>query len=377
MISLVLGLAAFVLFVSGCSDDDNPVSGSAEATYIGADSCGVCHPTKHADWTLSGHPYKMNKVVGGVPPTYPYSTVPSPPSGWTWDNITYVIGGYGWKARFLDTAGYIITGTDVQYNLPRIDIGAPSPEWSGYHPELARKPYTCGECHTTGWQTLAENGGVHQDSLEGIEGTWFETGITCERCHGQGSVHAETQSAADININRSKDLCGECHFRDVNHGILAKGGFIRHHEQFDELISAGHVGRLCNDCHDPHQGSRYASGAGGIKTECTSCHADKTTNKHNGVPDCVSCHMPRATKSARAVNEHTGDVRTHIFKIRTDAVPKDSMFFDSDGSTWSRGYVTLDFACYGCHKDTDTGAGGPHSVKSLDALSVMATGIHD
>ena len=36
---------------------------------------------------MSGHPWKLNKVVDGEPPDYPYTNLPSPPEGYTWDDI--------------------------------------------------------------------------------------------------------------------------------------------------------------------------------------------------------------------------------------------------------------------------------------------------
>jgi len=68
----------------------------------------------------TGHPYKLNKVENGQPPEYPFSEVPQPPEGYTWDDVAYVIGGYGWKARFIDHDGFIITGdadATTQHNL--------------------------------------------------------------------------------------------------------------------------------------------------------------------------------------------------------------------------------------------------------------------
>ena len=52
----------------------------------------------------------MSKVVDGKAPTYPNSKVPKPPEGFAWEDISYVIGGFGWKALFTDKDGYIITG---------------------------------------------------------------------------------------------------------------------------------------------------------------------------------------------------------------------------------------------------------------------------
>jgi hypothetical protein len=250
-----------------------------------------------------------------------------------------------------------------------------------YHAtDTAPKPYTCGACHTTGWQTTADNGGVNQDGLEGILGTWEETGITCEQCHTPGVNHVVSQSAADINIDESKELCGSCHFRDVNHNIEASGGFIRHHEQFDELIASPHQERNCIDCHEAHIGVRYGNAAaGGIVATCESCHSNITSNAHIVPVDCENCHMGRATKSARAVHTFEGDVRTHLFRIKTDAVGKDDMFFvdPTSGKTFTRGYITLDIACYSCHTDPITMEGGGGSQRTLAQLSARATGIHN
>ncbi len=356
--------------------------------YVTADVCGDCHTAEYDDVFASGHPYKLNKVEGGVAPTYPNSTVPSPPTGYTWNDITYVIGGYGWKARFMDSDGYIlvtgVTGTTVQYNLPRADLGGGLlEEWVDYHPtDTEPKPYTCGACHTTGWQTFAENGGVNQDGLVGIEGTWEETGIRCEECHGPGEDHVVSQAASDITVDNSSELCGGCHFRLADHRIEASGGFIRHHEQYDELMGGGKAAAFdCADCHEPHILTRYGNAdAGGILVTCESCHATQAANNAHLVPvDCVNCHMSRATKSARKVHEFEGDLRTHLFTINPAAVGKADMFFvdPTDGKTVTNDFVTLDFVCYQCHTDPITLEGGSASLKTLAELSAKATGIHN
>jgi len=59
---------------------------------------------------------------------------------------------------------------------------------------------TCGGCHTTNWNTSARN-----SSLPGINGTFSEPGIACERCHKPaGNGH-------QVVVNYSGDLCLECH----------------------------------------------------------------------------------------------------------------------------------------------------------------------
>lgn len=70
-------------------------TGWTPATYIGSESCEECHEELYASFMETGHPYKLNKVVDGQPPEYPFSEVKDPPEGYTWDDILYVIGGYG------------------------------------------------------------------------------------------------------------------------------------------------------------------------------------------------------------------------------------------------------------------------------------------
>ena len=76
------------------------------ATFVGSENCQECHEELYVTFMETGHPYKLNKVVDGQPPEYPFSEVPDPPEGYTWDDISYVIGGYGWKARFIDHDGF-------------------------------------------------------------------------------------------------------------------------------------------------------------------------------------------------------------------------------------------------------------------------------
>jgi len=366
--------------------------------YVTGATCGDCHVTYFDDVYLrSGHPYKLNKVVGGVAPTYPNGPgVANPPAGVTWDDVSYVIGGYGWKARFIGTEafnqGYIYTPAAGQ-NQWNLLYGT---SWTDYHAgEL--KPYDCGRCHTTGWQSVDDNGGVHQDDLTGFLGTFEEQGIGCEQCHTDattglgGATHVSTQSAADITVDNTDLLCNSCHNRGLEpiETIPASGGFIRHHEQSNEFANSTHVtsGVTCNSCHDPHLGTRYDMG--GFIASCVVCHADQAATNAHAVPiadgndtdsACITCHMSQASKSAVADPDNllfVGDVKTHIFDLNPGEFNKDH-FFSADGLTVETATegVTLDFACYQCHTDPVTVTGGGMSQKTLAELSAKATGIH-
>ena len=102
--------------------------------YVGSQTCEECHEELYASFMETGHPYKLNKVVDGQPPEYPFSRVRDTPDGYTWDDISYVIGGYGWKARFIDQDGFIITGDEdakTQYNFYNEDLDM-GDEWVAY-----------------------------------------------------------------------------------------------------------------------------------------------------------------------------------------------------------------------------------------------------
>lgn len=381
-------LLMITLALIGCSEDDNTVTPPAEVpdlAYVGSDRCAECHATEFANWAESGHPYKLTKIEGEAPtalfPSFSgYPNMPvDPPAGYDWSDISYTIGGYGWKMRWIDDDGYIITGIhENQYNFE-------NDTWADYHfsDPTGTKKYNCGKCHTTGWvasdDEIAEN---NQDGLEGLVGTFFAGGVHCEACHGMGSQHAFSQNIG-MTVDVSSDLCGRCHMRNAEHHIAASGGFIQHHEQFDEWTHSPHnsaTGPGCVDCHDPHSSVKYDTAAAGTgtTTSCTDCHTVEM--KHNGFPNCLDCHMPMASKSA-IVNmaDYQGDIKTHIWKINTAAVNKTDGFFDAAGTLVQEdadglAAVTLDFACYSCHGD-GAGGGGTMSAKTLQQLSDYVLGV--
>jgi len=391
--------------------------------YASSAACMGCHEEEHASWVNSAHPYKIvskdDAVAGTGYPTWVQAlrgelyavdadlfsdqaalisiNAGTFPNG-GWDDVSYIIGGYGWKARFIGTDGYIITGTagdNVQYNPPfspgllgpnaYLAIDATSAE---YHPDEL-KPYDCGGCHTTGWvpDDDAETDGDlsdNQDGLPGIWGTWVEPGVGCEACHGPSAEHAKypfdvkTPLAAD-------DTCSNCHIRGYKYDIDVKGGFIKHHEQSEELSKSKHAVLGCVGCHDSHSPVRYETewlaldgtpddpnpdftNRPGVRTECLDCHFEKKASyeawaaNFNGmvVVACEQCHMPRATKSAVKVGTFGGDVATHLFGINAAVDPIASPELSTTGMSSANPYISLDWACGGCHSDT---------VEGTDALN--------
>ena len=319
--------------------------------FQGSEFCKECHEVNFRDWSASGHPYKLMKSEQAR-----YRPIPLP-LGTTWDDVSYVIGGYKWKSRYIDSEGYIITVTEDedgntidgmnQYNYL-------TGEWVSYHAGEEKKPYDCGSCHTTHWVANPDPTDLsgNQDGLPGMHGKFDAGGVHCEQCHGNGMT---------MNVDDSAEMCGSCHYRTTqpNDGlenvIPASGGtFIKHHEQWNESQAGPHDSIKCVSCHNPHKRGEFS-----IVKECNVCHSGRVEDsyKEHSMADydveCKDCHMPYASKSANQMGEFEGDIQTHIFYINTDPVGREDMFtedgafvkLDENGDA----AVTLDFACQRCH----------------------------
>jgi hypothetical protein len=338
----------------------------AAPIFVGRDACKECHAGLHESYMGTGHAWALTKIADGAAPSFPESAVPEPPEGLTWDDIQYVIGGYGWMARFVDKQGYLITGEAdalTQYNLEsralRTDAG-----WVAYHAGESEIPFDCASCHTTGY--IAEG---NHDGLPGLVGTWVEDGVGCENCHGPGSNHVNNPYIVSMSIVRESEACGACHSRTEVTAIEAHDGFIDHNQQYSELFSSKKRVMECVDCHNPHQSTIYGDGAD--KSECETCHFEqdeyqKITDRRHA--SCVDCHMPRITMSAVADAERfSGDVNTHMFAINPNAGSQ----FNRDG-TQAQPYIAVDFACKSCHSEA-----GRAPVLEDARLTEVAVGFHD
>jgi len=179
-------------------------------TYVGSDACKECHPDNFTEWKASGHPYKFNVIENNQPPVYP-DFVTNFEDQWmdslgdgthTWADVAGVIGGFGWKARFVGQDGIIIGTASSQYPdagqghnqfnfFGGVDYG-----WVNYDVDHENKAYNygCFKCHTTGGDTL----GTWLPAVPGL-GTFTEQGIGCESCHGPGSDHVADSSASSID----------------------------------------------------------------------------------------------------------------------------------------------------------------------------------
>ena len=247
--------------------------------------------------------------------------------------------------------------------------------------------YMCAECHST---DLRKNFDLADNSYDT---KWSEIDVSCETCHGPGSLHVELAEANSLFWDRrigfglpnlkSEDshveieACAPCHARRqvvypdhkagdkfLNHYLpqlldnnlyYADGQLLEEDYVYGSFIQSlmYQKGVRCSDCHDSHT-ARVKHTAKDARWDalpenslCTDCHmgthpAGKyDTPAHHHHPDsskpgtrCVECHMPETTYMvADPRRDHS---------IRS---PR------PDLTDW----LAVPNACNGCHNDRSKG----------------------
>jgi tetratricopeptide (TPR) repeat protein len=172
-----------------------------------------------------------------------------------------------------------------------------------------------------------------------------ENAIGCERCHGPGEAHVQSQIAgqpadneaqpAIVNPRRlsrklAEAVCQQCHLQgDIHIGgrhvraadfrpgePLEKFGTVyRLRRTENPMTVVGHVEQLgdspcyrrsetltCVTCHDPHRPVAAAgqSQAAHFRSVCLSCHEEPgcklpvAVREQRSENDCIRCHMPKS-----------------------------------------------------------------------------------
>ncbi len=217
--------------------------------------------------------------------------------------------------------------------------------WTGAHQNWN---YMCAACHST---NLRKNFDLEANAYDT---TWSEINVSCETCHGPGSLHVKLADAKSLFWDRrigyglpdlkSEDsrveieTCAPCHVRRrvVYPGFEAGGKFLDTgipvlldnpvYYPDGQILDEDYVygsfiqskmyekGVRCTDCHDPHS-VRVKHTAPGDPWDkppdnrlCTDCHMEThpagkyDTPAHHHHPDaskpgtkCVECHMPETS----------------------------------------------------------------------------------
>ena len=193
----------------------------------------------------------------------------------------------------------------------------------------------CADCHSTNVHKgfNVETGNYHT--------TFSEIDVSCEACHGPGSIHVQLAKRKSLFWDRDRgtaitafkklspkveiETCAPCHSRRsvVDPHFRPEAGFYNHYvselldsstyfadgQILDEVYVYGsftqskmfHKDIRCTDCHDPHTAKLKHSG----NKVCTSCHQhpegkyDTPAHHHHQSGStgsrCVECHIPETT----------------------------------------------------------------------------------
>ncbi len=139
-------------------------------------------------------------------------------------------------------------GSDM---VPEGKVGVPkfwqkSPDhWATPDNTISRN---CAGCHTTGLQI------DYQDFTDGEETykavvtayDYVDANVTCERCHGPGSEHADSRDAMSIispqylTAQAGNELCGQCHASHAGKSATPSGAFkFSYDATYEETLGYG------------------------------------------------------------------------------------------------------------------------------------------
>lgn len=133
--------------------------------------------------------------------------------------------------------------------------------------------------------------------------TWLETkhgknGVTCERCHGPGSVHAQDPAAGNI-ITLPKVtnavICAQCHGPKFDEWASSKHAEILDHPV--ENIGPGDASSRCGVCHSGLTRTRYTDEGVDYGTLTADQYTALLNDSLQVVPNtanCATCHDPHA-----------------------------------------------------------------------------------
>ena len=341
---------------------------SDSAKYIGGEACKECHADKYKSFTETGMGQSFGdatqeKSVGefhSFKPVYDASNQMYYVAKfenkqlfileYRLDNtdtvykrqekIDYVIGsGNHTNSHLFQVNGYLYQAPLTFYTQAKKWDLPPGFE-NGNNSRFSRIiGYECMSCHNS--LPEYENGSENKF-------TKIPKGISCERCHGPGSIHVEekkngiivnTQNDIDYTIvnpkklpwDRQVDVCQRCHLQ--GNAVLHEGKdwnsfrpgmklneyidvYAPEYDGGNQFIMASHAQRLqqsacfiksnqttknnltCINCHNPHV-SVKKTGTAIFNNACIKCHQTDICKESKKVRDklndnCVQCHMPKS-----------------------------------------------------------------------------------
>ena len=395
LVATIIIVVSFPLYLVKFYLLDERIIDPGEARFVGRDNCIECHKKEYDLWKGSHHDLAMDvatseSVLGDFDNALfvfeddtslffrkenRYFVRTAGPGGRIGEfEITHTFGvtplqqylipfdggrlqclPIAWdtdKGKWFQLAGMVYAGQEIKPSdwLYWTNAGQ---NWNGM----------CAECHST---NLKKNYDLESETFST---TWSEIDVSCEACHGPGSLHAEwaqlpemarpkntgyglVMQTSRISPQAQIELCAPCHSRRSSLGnnehhyknlldvaipqLISEPIYFADGQVLDEDYVYGSFvqskmyakGVTCKDCHDVHSGKRIIDG----NQLCAQCHRadiydryDHHFHKYENEPGnplvlergekivkvgegalCVNCHMPpRFFMGVDSRNDHS------------------------------------------------------------------------
>ncbi len=384
----------------------------SEATYVGRQTCAECHQYQMDQWHNSHHDLAMDlatpetvlgdfenatlehygissrmfrdgdvfmvhtegpdgtmqdfevKYVFGIEPLQQYMVEMDRPGNMPSHEISKVqVLRITWDTE--NKKWFYLSPPDVDEKLAPDD----PLHWTG---SAQNWNHMCADCHSTN---------VHKNfdiQTRTYHTTFSEIDVSCETCHGPGSLHIELAKAKSpfwdrklgFGLKRLKvkdnkpeiESCAPCHSR---RSMVAQGDDLRdgYYDCFQNGLLRPETyyadGQILDEVYvygSYIQSKMYHKGI-----RCTDCHDAHTTKlKHNGNNVCVSCHTHTAAKYDTSGHHHhpTGSAGSQCVECHMPATPYMDIDLRRDHSLRvPRPDLSVELntpnACTGCHLDKE------------------------
>lgn len=261
-------------------------------------------------------------------------------------DVDWVIGsGRHSRSYLLEIDGFLVESPMTWYSKRQewdMSPGYDAPNQGGFSRPVDEG---CLFCHAGRVEAVA--GSTHRIKVH-------ESWISCERCHGPGSLHVARHTSgttqpdpvnpgerhgsdsdrydativnqSHLDRNLSESICAQCHLRssatvsgrdrslrDFRPGLplnlfradyrLASGKnqmtVVGHVDQLRQSVCWQKSALTCTTCHNPHAFPEEQNRVAYYRAICQNCHSDDSCSVGSGIretrsPDnnCVTCHMP-------------------------------------------------------------------------------------
>jgi len=310
------------------------------AGFVGAKTCGSCHPTEFARQSPGAHAHALSRAADHpLAASFPLGVRLTRPPAYRFefsrdggsfrvrisDGINIMDLPLEWAFGAGKQAVTFVTKINKDWYVEHYSTFYPALRAWGATPgqleirpvslpEAAGRVYSisdpqsgiagCFECHSTGPVSFDSSG----------QADTTELGVRCETCHGPGAAHSKSPTRKNIrnlghlSAQQLNEFCGRCHRPPATSGEKVDWNFswnIRHQPLYlnqSACFRKSGGALTCLTCHNPHESAK-SKPAAFYNSRCIACHSTtavrpKPVCEAGKASNCIDCHMPLVSPQA-------------------------------------------------------------------------------